>query len=102
LGRIDQATKVRGLFIHPRQVDEIASRHPVMHRVQVMVTRKENKDVMTFRIELKENVPPLEPLKETMERSIRDVMKLRGEVQFLPRGTIPEGSKTIEDQRTWD
>jgi phenylacetate-CoA ligase len=102
LGRIDQVTKVRGLFIHPRQVDEVASRYPVIDRVQVVVTREENKDVMTFRIELEENVSRIEPLKEAMERSIRDVMKLRGKVQFLPRGTIPEGSKTIEDQRTWE
>jgi phenylacetate-CoA ligase len=102
LGRIDQVTKVRGLFIHPRQVDEIASRHPVINRVQVVVARKENKDVMTFRIELKESVSQVEPLKEAMERSIRDVMKLRGEVQFLPKGAIPEGSKTIEDRRTWE
>jgi phenylacetate-CoA ligase len=102
LGRIDQVTKVRGLFIHPRQVDEIASRHPVMDRVQVVVTRKENKDVMTFRIELKEEVSQIDKLKEAMERSIRDVMKLRGDVQFLPKGTIPEGAKTIEDQRTWE
>ena len=102
LGRIDQVTKVRGLFIHPRQVDEIASRHPVIDRVQVVVTRKEHKDEMLFRIELKEEVSQIGKLKEAMERSVRDVMKLRGEVQFLPKGTIPEGSKTIEDERTWE
>ena len=49
LGRVDQVTKVRGLFIHPRQVDEIASRHPpVIDRYQVVVTRKEHKDEMTL------------------------------------------------------
>jgi len=73
-----------------------------MDRVQVVVTRKENKDVMTFRIELKEEVSQIDKLQEAMERSIRDVMKLRAGVQFLPKGTIPEGAKTIEDQRTWE
>ena len=95
-------TKVRGLFIHPGQVDEIASRHPQVERYQVVVTRKEHKDEMTFRMELKEEVSQIEKLKEEIEKSIRDVMKLRGDVEFVPRGTIPEGAKKIEDQRTWD
>jgi phenylacetate-coenzyme A ligase PaaK-like adenylate-forming protein len=57
---------------------------------------------MTFRIELKEEVPQPEKLKEEIERSIRDVMKVRGEVQFVLKGSIPEGARKIEDQRTWE
>ena len=102
LGRIDQVTKVRGLFIHPGQVDTITAKHPVIDRAQVVVTRKEHKDEMTLRIELKEEVPQINKLKEAVERSIRDVMKLRGEVQVAPGGTIPEGAKKIDDQRTWE
>lgn len=102
LGRIDQVTKVRGLFIHPRQVDEIASRYPVIGRYQVLVTRKEHKDEMTFQVEIKEEVSQIENLKESIERSIRDVMKLRGDVQFMPKGAIQEGAKKIVDQRTWE
>ena len=102
LGRVDQATKVRGLFVHPGQVDEVASKHPQIAKYQVVVTRKEHKDEMTFRIELKEGVSQPEKLKEEIERSIRDVMKVRGDVQFVPKGTIPEGAKKIEDQRTWE
>ena len=102
LGRVDQVTKVRGLFVHPGQADEVASKHPHIGKVQVVVTRKEHKDEMTFRIELKEEVPQPETLKAEIERSIRDVMKVRGDVQFIPKGTIPEGAKKIEDQRTWE
>jgi len=102
LGRIDQATKVRGLFVHPEQVNEVASKHAQIGNYQVVITRKEHKDEMTFRIELKEEVPQPEKLKEEIERSIRDVMKVRGEVQFVLKGSIPEGAKKIEDQRTWD
>jgi len=102
LGRVDQVTKVRGLFIHPGQVDEVASRYPQIAKVQVVVTRRDQKDEMTFRIELKEEVLQPEKLKEEIESSIRDVMKLRGNVQFTPKGTIPEGAKKIEDQRTWE
>ena len=101
LGRVDQVTKVRGLFVHPGQVDQVASRYPQIARYQIIVTRKDQKDEMIFRIELKEEVSQPEKLKEEIESSIRDVMKLRGEVLFTPKGTIPEGAKKIEDQRTW-
>jgi phenylacetate-CoA ligase len=102
LGRVDQVTKVRGLFVHPGQVDEVASKHPQIVKYQVAVTRKEDKDEMTFQIELKEEVPDARKLKEEIEKSIRDVMKVRGEVQFVPKGTIPDGAKKIDDQRTWE
>ncbi len=102
LGRVDQVTKVRGLFIHPGQADEVASRYPQIGKYQVVVTRKEHKDEMTFRIELKEETPCSEMLKEEIERSIRDVMKVRGDVRFVPKGTLQEGAKRIEDQRIWD
>jgi phenylacetate-CoA ligase len=102
LGRVDQATKVRGLFVHPGQADEVALKHPQIANYQVVVTRKEDKDEMTFRIELKEEIPHPEKLKEEIEKSIRDVMKVRGEVQFVPKGTVPEGAKKIEDHRTWE
>jgi phenylacetate-CoA ligase len=66
------------------------------------MTRKEHKDEMTFRIELKEEIPQPEKLKEEIERSIRDVMKVRGEIQFVPKGSIPEEARKIEDHRTWE
>jgi len=56
LGRVDQGTKVKGLFIHPGQADEVASKHPEIEKYQVLVTRSEHKDEMTFRIELKEEI----------------------------------------------
>jgi phenylacetate-CoA ligase len=102
LGRVDQVTKVRGLFVHPGQVDEVASRYPQIAKYQVVVKRKEDKDEMILRIELKEEVSQSEKLREEIEKSIRDVMKLRGDVQFVPKETIPEGAKKIEDQRTWE
>lgn len=102
LGRVDQVTKVRGLFIHPGQVDEVASRHPQISKYQVVVTRKEDKDEMVFRIELKEEGSQSGPLKQEIETSIREVLKLRGDVQFIPKGTLPDIAKKIEDQRTWE
>ena len=102
LGRVDQATKVRGLFVHPGQADEVASRFPQIARYQVLITRREHKDEMTFLIELRGEDDQSDKLKEGIERSVRDVMKVRGEVKFVLKGTIPEGAKRIEDQRTWE
>jgi phenylacetate-CoA ligase len=102
LGRADQATKVRGLFVHPGQVSEVASKHSQIANYQMVISRKEHKDEMTFRVELKEEVIHTEKLREEVERSIRDVIKMRGEVDFVPKGTIPEDAKKIEDQRTWE
>jgi phenylacetate-CoA ligase len=102
LGRVDQVTKVRGLFVHPGQADEVASRYPQIAKYQVVVKRKADKDEMILRIELKEEISQSEKFREEIEKSIRDVMKLRGDVQFVPKGTIPEGAKKIEDRRTWE
>ena len=102
MGRVDQATKVRGLFIHPGQVSEVASRYSQVANYQIVIKRKEDKDEMIFRIELEEEVPQLEKLKQEIEQTIRDVMKVRGDVQFIPKGTLLEGAKKIEDQRTWE
>jgi len=102
MGRVDQATKVRGLFVHPGQVDEVASRYPQIAKYQAVIKRKEEKDEMIFRIELKEDILPAQELEREIEQSIRDVMKIRGHVRFLPKGAVPEGAKKIEDQRTWE
>ena len=102
LGRVDQATKVRGLFVHPGQADEVVSRFPQIARYQVLLTRRAHKDEMTFLIELRGEDSQSDKLKEGIERSVRDVMKVRGEVKFVSKGTIPEGAKKIEDQRTWE
>ncbi|HYA93010.1 MAG TPA: AMP-binding protein [Thermodesulfobacteriota bacterium] len=102
LGRVDQVTKVRGLFVHPGQADEVASKHPEIRKYQVVVTRKEHKDEMTFLIELQEENNQSDRLKEEIERSVRDVMKVRGGVKFVSKGTIPDKGKKIEDQRTWE
>ena len=83
-------------------MDEIASRYPEIVRYRMVVTREEHKDLMTFQVELQGGTPPNDRMKEDVERTIRDVIKLRGEIQFVARGTIPEGARKIEDQRTWD
>jgi len=102
LGRIDQATKVRGTFVHPWQADEVISRYPEVFKYQVVITRENHNDIMTFVVELKEEISRPEILKGRIERDIRDILTIKGVVQIVTRGTIPDLHKKIEDKRTWD
>jgi len=102
LGRTDQLTKVRAVFVHPGQADEVARRYPNISAYRVVVTRERDQDVMTFQVELRDENVDKEKLRKAIQNTIRDVMKVRGDVEFIPQGTIPEGAKKIEDERTWD
>lgn len=102
LGRTDQLTKVRAVFVHPGQADEVARRYPNIAAYRVVVTREKDQDVMTFQVELKDEEVDKEKLKRDIHNTIRDVMKVRGGVEFIPQGTIRDNDKTIEDKRTWD
>ena len=99
-GRADEVTKVRGMFIHPRQADEVLARFPAVARGQVVVTREEHQDALTLTVELAAGADAAAAA--GMVEAIRDVMKLRGEVRVVPPGTIPEGARKIDDRRKWD
>jgi phenylacetate-CoA ligase len=99
-GRADEVTKVRGMFIHPRQADEVAARAPGVARYQVVVGREGHQDSLVLKVELKPGVEPA-AVQATLEAGIRDVMKLRGAVEVVPAGTIPENARKISDERKW-
>ena len=101
-GRIDQATKVRGTFVHPWQADEVISRYPEVFKYQVVITREDDKDVMTFVVELVEETDRSELIRGRIERDIKDILAVKGAVQIVPRGTLPDLHKKIEDKRTWE
>lgn len=100
-GRADEVTKVRGMFIHPRQADEVVARFPAVTRYQVVVTRHDHQDAMTFEVELGQGGDPAE-VQAGMPEAIYEVMRLRGEVRVVPPGTIPEGARKIADERKWE
>ena len=102
LGRLDQVTKVKGMFIHPGTADEVAAKFPEIDKYQVVVSREAHVDQMTFTIELKEGVEPVEELAGRIEAAIPESMRVRGKVKFVQKGTIPEGHKKIDDTRKWD
>jgi len=101
LGRTGEATKVRGMFVHPRQVEEIVGRFPAITRWEVVVDRKGYQDEMIFRIELKEGVDQA-PLLALLQKTIRDLLKLRAEIEVVPANTLLETQGKIVDLRKWD
>lgn len=100
-GRADEVTKVRGIFIHPRQVDEIVARVKGVERFQVVVGRERHNDTLTLRVQLASGVDA-RAASQALEAGLRDVMKLRGAVEVVGPGTIPDGAKKISDERKWD
>jgi phenylacetate-CoA ligase len=102
LGRTDQVTKVWGIFIHPWQVDEVMARFPEVLNYQIVVTRKEYRDQMTMYIELKEVIADQLGLKRRVEREMEEVLKVKGQVQFVQKGGIPDRAKKVDDRRIWE
>ncbi|TYO95766.1 phenylacetate-CoA ligase [Geothermobacter ehrlichii] len=97
MGRADQTTKVRGMFVHPSQVDAILKRHSELGRGRLVVTRENDLDAMCLQVELAGEPPA--GLAEAVVGSIREVTKLRGEVAFVAPGSLPNDGKVIDDQR---
>jgi phenylacetate-CoA ligase len=99
LGRADQTTKVRGLFVHPSQVAEIARRHAEVRKARLVVQGEMTNDRMALRVEV--DAAP-EGLAARLGETIREVTKLRGEVELCAIGTLPNDGKVIEDARKYE
>jgi phenylacetate-CoA ligase len=95
MGRADQATKVRGLFVHPHQVAEVLRRHD-LKRARLIVENEAGEDRMTLKVE-----EASEPAARAMEATLRDVMKVRGQVVCVDPGSLPNDGKVIEDLRKY-
>jgi phenylacetate-CoA ligase len=98
MGRADQTTKVRGMFVHPSQVAEIARRFPEVLRARLVVAGEMANDSMTLKVEAA-NAP--QGLDDRIGDAIRDVTKLRGDVQLVAPGSLPNDGKVIEDARSY-
>ena len=96
MGRADQTTKVKGMFVHPAQVDVVVKRHPEVKRARLVVDNPQGADRMILHVEATGMDPQLA---EAIVASIRDVTKLRGEVQFRAVDDLPKDGKVIDDLR---
>lgn len=99
MGRADQTTKVRAMFVHPSQVDNIVRRHPEVLKARLVVSGRMANDAMTLHCEVAGEAPAA--LQAALVESIRDVTKLRGEVAFAAPGSLPTDGKVIEDARDY-
>ena len=96
MGRADQTTKIKGMFVHPGQVAEVARRHPELGRVRLAVTRAAEQDAMTLSAEC---VAPAAGLADAVAATLQSVTKLRGEVKLVAPGSLPNDGKVIADER---
>ncbi|MCE2832056.1 MAG: AMP-binding protein [Oxalobacteraceae bacterium] len=100
MGRADQTTKVRAMFVHPSQIADIAKRHPVIKKARLVVSGEMANDEMTLHCEVDHPDAALSEV-DAIIASIRDVTKLRGNVKLQAIGSLPNDGKVIEDARSY-
>ena len=98
MGRADQTTKVKGMFVHPSQIATIVGRHPEIVRGRLVVESIDGADRMTLHVEVSAH---RSSRADGIVATIRDVTKLRGDVVFHPEGELPNDGKVIDDRRTY-
>lgn len=96
MGRADQATKVKGMFVRPEQIAEIGKRHPELGRLRLVVRREGETDAMTLKAEL---AVPDATLQEAVTATLRAVTKLGGNVELVAAGSLANDGKVIADER---
>jgi phenylacetate-CoA ligase len=98
MGRADQTTKVKGMFVRPEQIAEIAKRHPELARLRLVVTREGETDAMTLKAEAAkiENV-----LAEKLSETVQAITKLKGKIDLVALGSLPNDGKVIADERSY-
>jgi phenylacetate-CoA ligase len=95
MGRADQTTKIRGLFVRPEQVADLVARHPGIRRARVEAGRHGDADTLHVRVEA-------EGLDEAaIAAAVQAILRLRGTVEIVPPGTLPNDGKVIDDRRTY-
>jgi phenylacetate-coenzyme A ligase PaaK-like adenylate-forming protein len=96
MGRADQTTKVKGMFVRPEQIAELVKRHPELLRVRLAVTREAEQDAMTLHAEC---ATPSDAFEQTVGETLQAVTKLKGAVRLVAPGTLPNDGKVIADER---
>lgn len=96
MGRADQTTKIKGMFVRPEQIAEIGKRHPALGRLRLVVTRQGEADAMTLRAETSASG---DALREEIASTLRAVTKLGGVVELVSPGALPNDGKVIADER---
>lgn len=96
MGRADQTTKIKGMFVRPEQVAEFVGRHEEVARARVVATREGEMDVMTVQVETRATNPAI------YEPSVVAALKMKGRIELVPPGSLPNDGKVIDDLRKYD
>ena len=96
MGRADQTAKVKGMFVHPKQIAEVGHRHPELARLRLVVGREAEQDTMTL---LAESAPPDPALADAVAATLQAVTKIKGVVKLVSPGSLPNDGKVIADER---
>jgi phenylacetate-CoA ligase len=96
MGRADQTAKVKGMFVHPRQIAEVGARHPQLTRLRLVVGREGEQDTMTL---MAESSAPDAALEAAVAVTLQSVTKLKGTVKLVAPGALPNDGKVIADER---
>ena len=96
MGRADQTTKIKGMFVRPEQVAALVAKHSEIARARVVASREGEMDVMTVQIEADGGAP------EAYAATVSDVLKLKGKIEVVARGSLPNDGKVIEDLRSYE
>lgn len=99
MGRADQTTKVKGMFVHPSQVNDVVKRYPEILKARLVVDNVDGQDSMILRCEMEQ---ANDDLAQTVSTSIKEICKLRGSVEFVDRGSLPNDGKVIDDIRSYE
>jgi len=102
VGRVDQVTKVKGMFVHPEQVTQLVGKVAEIASAQFVVTRTDHDDHMEMRIVLKDPAAASDALAAMIMETARAITRLRGEVRFIAAAGMEEPEKKIIDKRKWD
>jgi phenylacetate-CoA ligase len=100
-GRAGDAVKVRGIFLHPRQLSSLMARFPEVNRWQAVITRQEHKDYLALEVVLVGGEVG-SGLTERLAQAAREAIKLQPSVEILAPGSLPENAPLIQDERSWD
>jgi phenylacetate-CoA ligase len=98
MGRADQSTKVKGLFVHPAHIAEVARKHPALGRLRLVVSRAGDQDAMEL---LAEFAGEEEALRDSVAATLTQFTRLKGAVRFVAPGTLPNDGKVIADERSY-
>ena len=95
-GRADQTTKIKGMFVRPEQVADLVGRSSEIKKARVNVTRSDNNDIMTVLLEIEGD------MNKDYNPMVKEILKLKGDVELVTPGSLPNDGKVIDDQRTFD